>query len=401
MAQSKAKKSAYIKEFWGRFLDILRLAGMGLLAFLLIYGTFKIFTDAYAKREMEKGITRFLIFFTIVIVGEIILHKLKDATWQVQANARNEIEFDENGLFRAKNNIQKLSKAEREEIGKRQLAEVERVLGTGTLRKITKDGSDDPEADLKAMMGLAPVKRKVQELQARMEFEHENHTSMDNGHHMCFFGSPGTGKTTIAGIMTGILYKNRVIKKNQFIETDGNFLRGDNPRETSEKINLLVRFARGKVLFIDEAYSMFDGGGSQDIIATLIKLMEDHRKDFVLIIAGYEDEMKELIEANPGFKSRISEYLYFPDYTNDELCNIFSSMANAHNFYVPQETRERLMKRFENERRQKYFGNARTARNVLDEAVSLHALNLKEGKIKPDNKFKIMPSDISVNASAY
>lgn len=394
---SKPGKSAYAKQAAGKILDILRVLLMIgiIIGLLLMWINFQMILPFI-------GIYGMLIVTGAGFLIEFILHKLYAVTWQIQADARNDIEFDENGLFRAKNEIQRLSKKEREEIGKRQLAEVERILGTGTLKKITREGSATPMKDLKAMTGLVPVKRKVKELSARMEFDKKNGIKdSDNGRHMCLFGNPGTGKTTIVKIITGILYREGVIKYNQFLEVDGNSLRGDTARETNEKINLLVRFSKGKVLFIDEAYAMFTGstGTSQDVIATLIKLMEDHRKDFVLIVAGYEDEMKQMIEANPGFKSRICTYLHFPDYSNEELCQIFSSMANAENLYVPAETIERLDKRFTAERRQRYFGNARTARTVLDESVSSHALHLKEGKIKKDDRFKILPIDVSVNVS--
>lgn len=391
---SKPKKSAYARNFMGKCLDLLRIIGMTLLVIVVLL-TF----ISYPRIFPIVGKIGFLIIIAIELIGVVTLHKLSAVTWQIEAAARNDIEFDENGLFRAKNNIQKLSKAEREELGKRQLAEVERILGTGTLRKITKSGSECPMKDLKNMTGLFSVKRKVKELAARTEFDRKAKINSDSGYHMCLLGSPGTGKTTVVKIITGILYKERIIKYNQFLEVDGNSLRGDTAKETSEKINLLVRFSKGKVLFIDEAYAILaSSGSSQDVIATLIKLMEDHRKDFVLIVAGYEAEMKCLIEANPGFKSRIGTYLHFPDYSNQELMEIFSAMANNKNFYVPAETFKRLDKRFSAERMQKYFGNARTARTILDESISRHALNLKEGKISKENRFKLLPEDISVQA---
>lgn len=399
--KKKKKNNAESRKNVALTLELLRYIVMVLIFVYFLFKAAGKFSDFLHGTSAQR--IGFIIFLVIFAIVEAVLHALKEPIWRMLADARNEIEFDENGLYRAKNEIQKLSRPEREELGKRQLAEVERILGTGTLQKITKEGSYTPNKDLKAMQGLFPVKEKVREITARMEFDHANKSEIDSTYHMCFYGSPGTGKTSVVKILTGILYKNGIIKKNEYIETDGNFLRGDTAKETNEKINLLVRFAKGKVLFIDEAYSMFSGdtGTSQDVIATLIKLMEDNRKDFVLIVAGYKDEMKQLIEANPGFKSRISIYLDFPDYSNRELVDIFSSMANANNFYVPEETRERLEKRFENERHERYFGNARTARNVLDESISKHALNLKEKKLKPNDRFKIMPQDVSVNISSY
>ncbi|MGN0240212.1 MAG: AAA family ATPase, partial [Candidatus Weimeria sp.] len=319
--KDKPKKSAYIKNFMWKLIDLFRIIGMVAVVFLIIFTLIN-----YGKLSAVTGQIGFLIIIALEILLEVVLHKLSDVTSDKEAEARNDIEFDENGLYRKKNNIQKLSKAEREELGKQRLAEVERLLGTGTLRKITKDGSDCPMADLKAMTGLIPVKKKVKEIAARTEFDRkEKLGGSDSGYHMCLYGNPGTGKTTIVKIITGILYKEKIISKNQFLEIDGNSLRGDTARETAEKISLLVRFSKGKVLFIDEAYAMLDASDSQDVIATLIKAMEDHRKDFVLIVAGYEQEMKQMIEANPGFKSRISTYLHFPDYDGEQMCEIFNS----------------------------------------------------------------------------
>ena len=162
---------------------------------------------------------------------------------------------------------------------------------------------------------------------------------------------------------------------------------------------MIIREAYDGVLFVDEAYSLMDSvdGSGKDAIATLIKQMEDNRDRFILILAGYTDEMKYLLNANPGFESRIKEYLDFPDYSSTEMREIFMKMAQENNFVVSNEALESFDERMKKERKLKSFGNARTARNVLDESIDKHALNYVEGIIKKEDKFKLCGPDISVN----
>lgn len=123
--------------------------------------------------------------------------------------------------------------------------------------------------------------------------------------------------------------------------------------------------------------------------------MEDSRDRFILILAGYTNEMKRLLEANPGFESRIKEYLVFPDYDDMEMRQIFAHMANEQNFVVKDEAYEAFDERVLKERKLKSFGNGRTARNILDETIDRHALNFMDGRISSEDKYKICEPDIS------
>ncbi len=356
--------------------------------------SYEVFLDPF----LFIGIASWVFLY---MIGEKLDHRMGDM--------RNERDFDENGLNRKYNEYQKLTPKEREQIDKQRLADVERLIGTGQLKKMTKNGSKDPDKALDKLLGMQNIKNKVREMNARMEFDARSErdvkhkkgkssTAHISANHMAFIGNPGTGKTTVAKIMTGFLYKNDIIKYNKYIETDGNFLRGQTQGETSEKTSLLLSMAKGKVLFIDEAYALFSGPDAQEAIATVIKAMEDDRDSFVLILAGYRQEMKQLIDSNPGFFSRIGHVLHFEDYTDDELCDIFSTMANKHNFYVPLETRERVRKRLEREKKEKYFGNARTCRNILNEAISKHAMHVKNGTLDEAKTYTLCPEDIDLNA---
>jgi stage V sporulation protein K len=135
-----------------------------------------------------------------------------------------------------------------------------------------------------------------------------------------------------------------------------------------------------------------DNSGEQ-VIATLIKQMEDQRGRFILIIAGYTNEMRQLIETNPGFESRIKEYLHFPDYNSVEMREIFCYMANKKNFVVDTAALGHYDAIVEKERKLKSFGNGRTARNILDKVIDKHTLNLATGILKPEDRYRLCSQD--------
>ena len=244
-----------------------------------------------------------------------------------------------------------------------------------------------------ALSGMEDVKSKIEEIVARANYDKQQGKKGEGfSSHYVFYGAPGTGKTTFARILTGFLYKNKIISKNQCIEVDGNLLKASAPGEGGMKAEILVKYAMGGVLFIDEAYSMAEGYGNE-AVDTLIKLMEDMRGQFVLILAGYTEPMANLLSSNPGFRSRIKDYLEFPDYTVDEAEDIFKSMAKGAGLRISKEGMEKFRERYEVELTKADFGNARTVRNILDEAISKHALRLTRDKKAKTNL--ITSADIS------
>lgn len=326
-------------------------------------------------------------------------------------------EYDEFGRSKKKS-FANLTRKEREEMDLQKAAQMEQLLSTSVLKKITKKGSPNPEKDLQELIGLQSVKDKVTEMVARMKFEQETDSRKKkkekkeygaNGRHFVFYGSAGTGKTTVARIIAGFLYEYGYIKENKCVEIDGNFLKAGDMSDTKAK--LLIQQAYGGVLFIDEAYTIIDGNTNygKAVIATLIKEMEDNRDKFTVILAGYKNDMKRLLDANEGFKSRIKEYLEFPDYSNEEMKKIFESMAHASGFAVSLGAIENFAVRCEKERKLSSFGNGRTARNVLDETIDRHALNYGQGKLvrtengvtygNADNKFMLCACDVSTNVN--
>ncbi len=230
-------------------------------------------------------------------------------------------------------------------------------------------GSENAKIDLDSMIGLASVKDQIQKLENRIKF----YGNQNNGNHMQFLGSAGTGKTTVARIVTKILYDLGYIKKNQYIEISGDYLKaGDTARADA-----IIEYSLGSVLFIDEAYLLYDKQGySNEAIGVLLKAMEDHREDFVVILAGYEEQMTRLIASNEGFSSRIKHTIYFPDYTEEEMLDIFKffiSNYSGNAYKLADDAVPVLLEAFKLEKQVKSFGNARTVRNAVDAIMDNYA----------------------------
>lgn len=233
----------------------------------------------------------------------------------------------------------------------------------------TFEGSSDSEKDLAEMIGLDSVKDQVKTIRQRVQF----YGQASNGNHMQFLGGAGTGKTTIARIMTKILFDLKIIQKNQYVEISGDYLRsGDTNRASA-----IIDYAMGGVLFIDEAYLLYDKNGrGAEATGVLLKAMEDRRSDFVCILAGYEEQMTKLIASNEGFSSRIKHTIYFADYSVEEMLNIFNYFVGNYNgkkYVLANDAIDELKKTFELEKRSKSFGNARTVRNAVDTVMDAYA----------------------------
>ena len=262
--------------------------------------------------DIQVPLISCIVFFITLVQWGIFKKPLA----KMYQKAIQDNEYDEFGNSK-KSNYATLTRKEREQMDKEKLQQMEMLFPTSVMNKIVKEGSKNPEKDLQDMIGLPLVKQKVTEMAARMQFEREAMTKEKkekkqtrseygmNGRHFVFYGSAGTGKTTVARIITGFLYKYGYIKENKCIEIDGNFLKAGEMSDTKTK--LLIQKAYGGVLFIDEAYAIMDGTAEygKAVIATLIKEMEDNRDKFTVILAGYKNDIKRLLDTNEGFKSRI------------------------------------------------------------------------------------------------
>lgn len=319
---------------------------------------------------------------------------------------KQDLEYDASGRRKGMEDYSAMSKRERIEIDKQKLAAMERIVSSTALRRMAKPGSTDPDKDMERLVGMARAKEKMRAMAARMQYDRESlkekgrkkkkgmGTDEPEARHMIFIGSPGTGKTTAARIMAGFLYKNGFIKENKCLETDGNFLKAATAADTAAKTELVLREAMGGVLFIDEAYTLAMDAAGEAATATLMKRMEDDRGKVVIILAGYTDEMRKLISSNPGFASRFRDCIEFPDYTDQELCEIFRLMAGGKGVCLSAGAMEQFSLRIASEKKLPYFGNARTVRKIVEEAMDLHALHLSDGTLPASERFFLSAADI-------
>lgn len=343
------------------------------------------------------------------LVGGIICLIAGFAVGKLYWRHKDIASYDEFGVRKNEKRRMEMDSKERRQLEMQSLMELEKVLPRNTIEKITKEGSVDPDRDLEKLVGITSVKNRLLEMKARMEFEEKDKKrnkgrslsgQEQEGHHMVFYGNPGTGKTTVARIVTGILYDYEYIDKNKVIEVDGNFLKSSDPSMTETKVRFVCKAAYDGVLFIDEAYALGDDEIGQIAIATLIKEMEDHRDRLVVILAGYSEPMSKMLSINPGFKSRIKEYLVFNDYSQPELFEIFKRMAREKGFEVDGKCERPLTLRLGVERALSSWGNARTVRNVLEETIDKHALRFVKGEISPEYKHTLLEEDVSVEAKS-
>ncbi|MGI5901898.1 MAG: AAA family ATPase [Desulfitobacteriia bacterium] len=239
-------------------------------------------------------------------------------------------------------------------------------------------------SELDEMIGLKKVKKLIYELQAFVEIqrkrEKENLATEPLVLHMIFKGNPGSGKTTIARLIGKLFKELGVLKIGQVIECERADLVGEYVGHTAQKTRTVVKKALGGVLFIDEAYSLSRGGErdfGKEAIEVLIKAMEDHKDDFILILAGYEREMDCFIKSNPGLRSRFPIQITFPDYTLEELLAIGELMLSKRDYrFSPQAKlifRETLEKMLINHQ---YSGNARLVRNIIEKTIRKQAVRL-------------------------
>ena len=257
--------------------------------------------------------------------------------------------------------------------------------------------------ELDSLIGLSGVKGEVESLinlvrVNQLRKEHELKVE-DLSLHMVFSGNPGTGKTTVARIMSRIYHSLDILSKGHLVEVDRSGLVAGYVGQTALKTQEIIQKALGGVLFIDEAYALTTRGPQdygQEAVETLLKAMEDHRDDLIVIVAGYIELMDDFVHSNPGLESRFNRFIHFPDYTVDELMDIFYLRCKRSAYVLSDGAEVRLREIIQSESQNKIgFGNARGVRNLFEKSIARQANRLaRQQEINREQLMEIKAEDL-------
>ncbi|HHY93359.1 MAG TPA: AAA family ATPase [Firmicutes bacterium] len=263
-------------------------------------------------------------------------------------------------------------------------------------------------AELDALVGLREVKQLVHEIKAFIEIQQRRSqaglATEPLTLHMVFKGNPGTGKTTVARILGCIFKELGVLSKGHLVEVERADLVGEYIGHTAQKTREQIKRALGGILFVDEAYSLARGGEKdfgKESIDCLVKAMEDHRDDLVLILAGYREEMEYFLQTNPGLRSRFPIRIDFPDYTLEELVQIANVFLAERDYYLSPAAREELTRQLQVAHNLRHSGNARLVRNIIERAIRRQAVRLAgQERLSRDQLMAIERVDLEGGAAA-
>ncbi|MGY5029896.1 right-handed parallel beta-helix repeat-containing protein [Streptomyces sp. 900116325] len=258
-------------------------------------------------------------------------------------------------------------------------------------------------AELERLVGLEGVKREVASMAKLMQMVKRRQEAglqpPPLSRHLIFAGNPGTGKTTVARLYGRLLAALGLLASGHLVEADRSALVGEYVGHTGPKTTAVFRQALGGVLFIDEAYALAPAGQSNDFgqeaVSTLVKLMEDHRDDVVVIAAGYPEDMERFIDSNPGLASRFTRTLRFDDYASADLVRIVEHQASQHEYRLGEETAAALLTHFDSIERTERFGNGRTARQAFQQMTERHAMRVADlAEIGDEDLTVLLPADV-------
>jgi SpoVK/Ycf46/Vps4 family AAA+-type ATPase len=260
-------------------------------------------------------------------------------------------------------------------------AAIEQGDGQALSRPVSRRSVEELLAELDALIGLERVKREIHRQVAILRVERlradAGMKSPTITRHLVFTGNPGTGKTTVARLVSGIYASLGLLSQGQLIEVDRSELVAGYLGQTAVKTAEVVAKAAGGVLFVDEAYSLTGDQYGTEAVDTLIKEMEDRREDLVVIVAGYPAPMEAFVAANPGLASRFRTTIEFDDYTDDELVKILTLLAKGSDYELTPQALARFRELLAVTTRSSTFGNGRFARNTLEAAIGAHAWRLR------------------------
>lgn len=337
-------------------------------AMLNEYFSWSMKIDVISNEEKEKYIKKFMDSNELICSDKIIKELAEEPYYKIKNKVIN---FLVNCKINNESDVSKLLKDDKK-----------------TQRR-EKETNKKAIEELEELTGLEEVKDQIRKVVNFLKVS-KNRKNLPMLH-MTFNGNPGTGKTTIARIVGKIFAEENILsQKEKFVEIHGRDLVAKYVGWTSANTKEKIKEADGGVLFIDEAYSLISdrrGGFEQEAIDTLLKEMEDKRDKVCVIMAGYQNKMQELIEMNPGFKSRIQFEINFPDYSSEELYNIFKSLCKKENYKISSNIKQILLQHFDMSKKEENFSNARYVRNIF-EKVKIEQANRVITKKENENLIK-------------
>ena len=265
-----------------------------------------------------------------------------------------------------------------------------------------KEKIEDLLAELDSYVGMDAIKEEVRSLINMVQvykLRRENDLpTTDMSLHMVFSGNPGTGKTTVARIMARIYHSLDILSRGQLVEVDRSGLVAGYVGQTALKTQKVIEKAMGGVLFIDEAYALngkSENDFGQEAIDTILKAMEDHRDDLVVIVAGYTELMDRFIHSNPGLESRFNRFLMFEDYTPEQMVAIFKMQCKKGCYVLAEGTEELVRDFISEESADDSFGNARGVRNLFEHILVAQNNRLaKMEQVTREDLMQILPDDV-------
>lgn len=277
----------------------------------------------------------------------------------------------------------------------------EQEVGLEETSSVTVETIEEALDQIDQLIGLDAVKKEVHNLTNLLRLnkmrQERGFKTLKTSNHLVFLGNPGTGKTTVARFIAKIYKSLGILSEGQLIEVDRADLVAGYVGQTAIKTREVIDKALGGILFIDEAYTLAKGGTDfgQEAIDTILKAMEDKRDDFVVIVAGYSEPMNDFLESNPGLRSRFNKLIHFPDYTAEELLEIFNSYCQTNEMRISSDA-SLILKQYLQEicdKKPQNFANGRAVRNIFETSLSLQANRLAQKEQINDDELMLITAD--------